>query len=269
MHPVIFRIPFVIPYFGETSITINSYGVMVAMGFVVAIVWVYFESRRLGQNPARALDLVFYILIAAIVGSRIFHIAISERSHFLENPLMIFQIWRGGLMFYGGLICSVAVSVWFIRRHRMPYLLTFDIFAPAIALGHAVGRIGCFLAGCCHGRVVHEHHWYTVVFPSNVDSFAPGGVPLYPTQLMESFGEVLIFAMLFALRYFKKFNGQIIATYIMLYAILRYVNEFFRGDFERGFLIEPWLSSSQFISIIMLAIGTFMYIKLWPGRRTE
>lgn len=262
MHPVLFKIPLVIPYLGETSVTINSYGVMVALGFVFAIVWVYFESRRLRQDPAKALDLIFYILIAAIIGSRIFHIAISQRGEFLENPLIVLKVWRGGLMFYGGLICSVAVSVWFIRRHRMPFLLTFDIFAPAIALGHAIGRIGCFLAGCCYGSVCHDHPWYAIVFPPNPNSFAPGGVPLYPTQLMESAGEFIIFSALVILRRFKRFDGQIMATYLMLYAVLRYINEFFRGDYQRGFVIEPWVSTSQFISILIFIAGAVMYAKL-------
>jgi len=262
MYPVLFTIPI----FG--GITINTYGVMVALGFVVGIFWVVRESKRLGESPAKALDLIFYILIAAIVGSRILHVAISERSQFLSNPLMIFQVWRGGLVFYGGLIASVAVSVWYVRRHKMPFLITLDIFAPAIAIGHAVGRIGCFFAGCCHGLVMDHRAWFSLVFPANPNTFAPTGVPLYPTQLMEVIGEVTIFSILVLLRHFKRFDGQILATYLMLYAIMRYFNEFFRGDIQRGFLVEPWLSTSQFISILVFAIGVAMYIWLWP-RKSE
>lgn len=258
MYPVIFKIP----VFG--GVAINSYGVMVALGFVMGIIWVHYESRRLGQDPAKALDLVFYILIAAIVGSRVFHIAISERNEFLANPIMFFKVWRGGLVFYGGLICSIAVAWWYTRRHRMPFLLTCDIFAPAISLGHAMGRIGCFLAGCCYGRAVDDHPWYAITFPSNPDSFAPGSVALYPTQLMEVSGEAVIFLLLLVVRRFRRFDGQLMATYLMLYAVLRYANEFFRGDMQRGFIIEPWMSTSQFISVLMFIVGAFMYFKLWP-----
>ena len=257
MYPILFKIPL----FG--GLTINTYGVMAALGFVCGIVWVSYESKRLGQNTAKMLDLIFYILVSAIVGSRIFHVFISQRTEFMENPLILFQVWRGGLVFYGGLIAALAVSVWFIRKHKLNTLIIVDIFAPSIAIGHAVGRLGCLTAGCCHGRPVGHHAWYGIIFPNNPNSFAPAGVELFPTQLMESAGELTIFAILFFLRYVKRFNGQLMATYLMLYACLRYFNEFFRGDFERGFIIPNWLSTSQFISLIIFAIGAFMYIKLW------
>lgn len=260
MYPVLFKIPI----FG--GITIYSYGVMVATAFVVGILWVSYESRRLGQDPARAMDLIFYIILAAIIGSRILHVAISERDLFLKNPLMIFQIWRGGLIFYGGLIASVVVAVWYMRRHHMPVLLTCDIFAPGIALGHVFGRIGCFLAGCCYGRVVDHKAWYAVVFPPHDQTFAPTGIPLYPTQLIEAGGELIIFGVLFVMRRFKWFDGQIIATYFILYALLRSINEYFRGDVERGFIIEPWISTSQFVSIFIIAAGLGLYVKHSWGR---
>ncbi len=249
MHPVLFELT----AFG--GITINSYGVMVAIGFLLGIAWVSYESKRLGENPSRNLDLMFYILVAALVGSRVFHVLISEREAFLANPLMIFRVWRGGLVFYGGFIASLLVSAWFIRRHKMGFLKTSDIFVPGIALGHAVGRIGCFLAGCCYGRACDADKWFAVVFPKNANSFAPAGVPLYPTQLMESAGELSIFIILFVLRYFKKFDGQIFSAYLMLYAVLRYALEFFRGDAARGFVVDSWLSTSQFISLLIFMTG--------------
>lgn len=263
MYPVLFQIPL----FG--GITIYSYGVMVALGFVAAIAWVAYESRRLGQSPSRAMDLLFWIIIAAIAGSRILHVAIADRERFFANPLMIFRIWEGGLVFYGGFIAAVAVAIWYMRRYKMPVLLTCDICAPAIALGHAIGRIGCFLAGCCYGRVVDAPAWYAVVFPSNTRTFAPTGVPLYPTQLMEVAGELSIFAVLVLLRHWKRFDGQILATWLMLYAIVRAFNESFRGDAERGFLIPGWLSTSQFISIILFAAGAALYVKYWRAGRKE
>lgn len=257
MYPVLFTIPL----FG--GVTIHTYGVMVALGFVVAIVWVAFESRRLGQDPARSMDLVFFIIVAAIVGSRLLHVAIAERDRFLANPLMIVRIWEGGLVFYGGLIASFIVGVWYVRRHRMPVLLSCDIIAPAIAIGHGVGRIGCLLAGCCYGRPVDHPAWYAITFPPIPKTFAPVGVALYPTQLMEVAGELIIFSVLFVLRRWKRFDGQIMATYLMLYAVLRAFNEYFRGDTERGFVIGEWLSTSQFISVILFAAGAAFYAKSW------
>lgn len=261
MYPVLFKIPI----FG--GVTIYTYGAMVALGFVAALIWITRESRRAGLDPSKAMDLAFYVIVSAIIGSRILHVFVSERQQFLENPLMLLKIWEGGLVFYGGLIAAIAVSVWYMRRHRIPVLPMTDVFAPAIALGHAVGRMGCFLAGCCYGRVVDHPAWYSIVFPENAGSFAPTGVPLYPTQLMESLGEFSIFAFLAVLSRRKKFDGQVIAVYLMVYAILRVVIEFFRGDVVRGFLIEPYLSTSQFISFLVFVSGALLYAVLW--RRTR
>lgn len=255
MHPVLFRIPIF------SGVTIYSYGVMVALGFVVAIIWVSYESKRLGEDSAKAMDLVFYVIVAGIVGSRVLHVAIAERERFFANPLMIFRIWEGGLVFYGGLVTSLVVAAWYVRRHAMSFFTTADIFAPAISIGHAIGRIGCFLVGCCYGRPVDHPAWYSIVFPLKQKTFAPTGIPLYPTQLMEVAGELLIFSFLMLLRHHQRFKGQIITSYIMLYAILRFINEYFRGDLERGFVIDPWLSTSQFISIILFVVGAVVYMR--------
>lgn len=262
MYPVLVQIPL----FG-TTITIYTYGFMVAVAFLAGMFWVSRESKLLGQNPAKIMDLAFYIIVAAIVGSRVLHVLVSERARFLENPLTIFKIWEGGLVFYGGLIGAVIISVWYMRRNKLPFWIISDIFAPAVALGHVFGRIGCLMAGCCHGRVVGHPAWYSIVFPANAHSFAPQGVPLYPTQIMEAAGEIVVFAALFVLRRYKRFDGQIIATYLILYSILRAAVEYFRGDVSRGFLMEPWISTSTFISIIMFACGIAIYVLRWRKGR--
>ena len=253
MYPVLFKIPI----FG--GVTVYSYGVMVAAGFIAALAWINYDSRRQGLDSARSIDLAFYLILAAIVGSRILHVAVSERQRFLEDPLMIVRIWEGGLVFYGGLIAALAVAFWYIKKHRMPALKVCDVFSPAIALGHAIGRIGCFLAGCCYGRVLDSSPWYSLIFPDDPHTFAPPGVPVYPTQLMESAGEFLNFALLIIVGRYKRFDGQVFACYLMFYAVIRFAMEFFRGDIERGFVIEPWLSTSGFISVLMFAAGAFLF----------
>ncbi len=255
MHPVLFKIPL----FG--GLTIYSYGVMIAAAFLVGLSWVMRESARQGEDPSKAMDLVFYIILSAIVGSRILHVFVSDWDRFLDQPLIFFKIWEGGLVFYGGFIAAVAVSIWYVRRHRMPFLKIADIFAPGIAIGHAVGRVGCMLAGCCYGSVAPLGAWYAITFPPGPRTFAPVGIPLYPTQWMESLGELSIFFILLVVRKFKRFDGQIIAVYLMLYALLRFFDEYFRGDPERGFLV-PWLSTSQFISLIAFPAGVLLYVLL-------
>lgn len=265
MYPVLLRIPF----FGGASITIYTYGFMVAVAFLVGMFWISHESRRVGQSSAKAMDLAFYVIVAAIIGSRILHVLVSERERFLQNPLIIFKIWEGGLVFYGGLIGAVLISIWYMRRHNLPFLIYCDIFAPGIALGHVFGRLGCLMAGCCYGRLVGHPAWYSITFPNDPHSFAPTGLPLYPTQIMESAGELIVFFILFFMRKHKRFDGQLLATYLILYAILRSFVEYFRGDTSRGFLIEPWISTSTFISILMFLAGVVIYILKLRHRGAE
>lgn len=257
MYPVLFEIPL----FG--GITVYTYGFFVALAFVVGMIWVNRESRIMGEDPKKAMDLAFYIILAALFGSRILHILVSERERFFSNPLILFKFWEGGLVFYGGVIGAVAVAAWFIIRNKLNFWKYIDIFAPAIALGHVFGRIGCFMAGCCYGLPVGKKAWYAITFPYDPRCFAPSDIPLFPTQLMEASGELIIFGILLIVRKFRKFDGQLMATWLILYAFLRGFVEFFRGDAARGFVIEPWLSTSQFISIIMFIAGVAIYIKNW------
>lgn len=261
MRPILFHIPI------AGGIPIYGYGVMMALAFLLGSYYVKKEAIRVGSNPNQMLDLIFYIIIAALLGSRILHVLVNERETFLQNPLSILKLWEGGLVFYGGFIAAVIVSLFFFRRHRLNVWKHTDIFIPAVSLGHAIGRIGCFLAGCCHGRPLLQEAWYSVIFPANAHSFAPAGIPLYPTQLMETMGELLIFSYLFFRRKRKRFEGELFASYLLLYSILRSTIEYFRGDLERGFVIESVLSTSQFISIFMFSLGVILFLAL--GRKKQ
>lgn len=252
------------------GIPVYTYGVLVATAFVAGIVWVNFESKRVGLDASKATDLAFYVILSAIVGSRVLYIVFTEWDRFLDNPLVFFKIWEGGLVFYGGLITAIIVSVWYFRKYHMPILAYCDVFAPGIALGHSIGRIGCFMAGCCYGKPANADAWYSVVFPANLHSFAPANVSVYPTQLIESAAELVIFITLFFLSRRKKFEGQLIATYLLMYGIVRFFIEFIRGDVDRGFVIPDILSVSQSISIGMVLIGLFFYLKyLVSGQKAE
>ena len=259
MHPILLKIP-LFGLFGHDFIPIYSYGVMVAAGFLFGSWYVSAQAKKSGEDPAKALDLVFYILIASIFGSRLLYILTTDWELLFKNPLAIFKIWEGGLVFYGGFIASLLAAIWYFKKHRLPAWKYCDFFAPAVALGHALGRQGCFLAGCCYGKALLDKTWYSVVFPAGVDSLAPPGIPLYPTQLMESAGEFFIFLGLNSVLKRKKFDGQVICLYMIIYAILRFSLEFVRGDFDRGFVFGTGLSTSQFIAAILFAMGTILYL---------
>jgi len=237
MHPVLVR-------FGP--LTIHTYGVLVAAGFLLGLALAVKQAKKEGIPQERIIDIGFYVLVAAIVGSRLFFVAVNA-GHYLKHPLDIFKIWEGGLVFYGGLILALPSALWYIRKHHLDGWRITDIFAPSIAIGHAVGRIGCFAAGCCHGRLC-ELPW-AVTF-HDPESLATTGIPLHPTQLYESAGEFLNFLILITLRRYQSFKGQLFWTYIFLYSVLRFVVEFFRGDEARGYLFGG-ISVSQGISVIM------------------
>ncbi|MBU0505789.1 MAG: prolipoprotein diacylglyceryl transferase [bacterium] len=259
MHPKLFTFPEMIPLIGGRGIHI--YGLMIAFAFLFAIWWARREARREGLNENRMLDLVFYMMISGLVGSRILYV-IHSVPNYWDDPLMIFRVWEGGLVFQGGVIGAVIVAVWLFRKFHMPFFKIADCFAPALSIGHGLGRLGCFFAGCCFGKQCPIDFPLAVTFPKIIDGIAPAGIPLYPTQLTEFAAEMLIFAILVFMRRRKPFDGSVFLTYLILYSILRSLIELWRGDLVRGFVIEPYLSNGQFISIVTIIIAVFLWIFL-------
>lgn len=244
MYPVVFRIgPFVL----------HTYGVFVAMAFLAAIALALREARRVGEDANKILDLCFYMLVAAIVGSRILYVLVNW-SAFRHDLLEIVRIWHGGLVFYGGFIGAVLTALWYIRRQSLSFLRTGDIVAPSIAFGQFVGRIGCFFAGCCYGKTC-DLPW-AVTF-THADSLAPKAVPLHPAQVYSSLNSLCIFLVLIGLRRIKGFEGQIFWTYVLLYGVTRFILEYFRGD-ERGMFFQGMFSTSQLFGLILAVIAIAM-----------
>lgn len=253
MHPVFLHIPL----FG--GFNIYSYGVMVALGFALGILWTTREAKRVGVSQDLVVDLAFYLIVAAIVGSRILFIIVEWRDY-VADPLKILRIWEGGLVFYGGLLGALLIGYWYVRKYKLSYFSLGDLFLPAVALGHSIGRLGCFLAGCCYGKFC-TIPWIAVSFPNKPFTIAPADLPLYPTQLIESAMEFLLFLGLVWISRRKKFEGQVLLLYVIGYAITRSVIEILRGDQARGFVIPEILSTSQTISalLILLAICVYFY----------
>jgi phosphatidylglycerol:prolipoprotein diacylglycerol transferase len=231
---------------------------LIAVGFLVALWLAALQAKKEGIQPNRIMDLGFYILLAAIIGSRLFFILINA-GHYINHPLDIFKIWEGGLVFYGGVLLAVPVAVWYMKRNGMELWSTADIFAPPIAIGHVFGRLGCLAAGCCHGKAAENLPW-GIIF-TDPECLAPTNILLHPTQLYESAGEFIIFIILMMLRNHKSFTGQLFMMYLIFYAVLRFIIEFFRGDVARGFIMSG-LSVSQGISLLLLIAGITGYAVL-------
>jgi phosphatidylglycerol:prolipoprotein diacylglycerol transferase len=249
MHPVLIRLG---------PLTIHTYGFLVALGFLAGIGVAVWRAKKEGISTDRIIDLSFYILLAAIIGSRLLFIIINA-GHYIANPLDIFKIWEGGLVFYGGVLLALPTALWYVKKAGLGLWNTADIFAPSIAIGHAFGRLGCFAAGCCYGTISEALPW-GVIF-TNPECLAPLNVALHPVQLYEAAGEFMNFLILIGLMRYKKFDGQLFMTYLLLYGILRFIVEFFRGDTARGFLVGP-VSVSQGISILMVLAAVAGFVAL-------
>ncbi|MCB2154929.1 prolipoprotein diacylglyceryl transferase [bacterium] len=263
MHPVLIQI-------GD-SFFIGTYGVMVALGLLVAVTLASWRARRRGIAPDRVFDLALVAVIGGLVSARIFFIFL-EWETFKTDPMSIL-LSRTGFVFLGGLIGAVICCIIFLRWRKIPILPMGDIVAPSIAIGHAFGRIGCHFAGCCFGGqcnspfAIHiEPHTQPNGLPfynAFEDQLSRGVIPpgaghslgIWPVQLMESAGLFLIgFALLwFATR--PRRPGQTLALYVIGYALLRFLLEFLRGDAERGLWLGGLLSTSQILSLLMVPIG--------------
>jgi phosphatidylglycerol:prolipoprotein diacylglycerol transferase len=262
MHPILFEIPkFEVFNWVIGPLPIRMYGLMIGIGFLLGIYLASRQAKKEGVNPDHVLDMGVYLLLAAIVGSRALYV-LTSLHEFTRNPLDIFAIWKGGLVFYGGLLAAVPTGIWYVKKRKLPVWKIADIMAPYIALGHGFGRLGCFFAGCCYGAECSGPLCITFTDPH---SLAPLGVPLFPTQLAESGGEFLIFAALIFFRRYKKFDGQIFWLYPFLYAVLRSIIEIFRGDAARGLYFDGAVSTSQFISLVIFAASLFMLLGI--GRK--
>src|SRR5437764_2393404 len=246
-------------------ITVYTYGVLLAAAYLLGLKLAMTRAQKRGLDHNRVLDLGIYIIISALIGAKLL-LLVTDFSTFRRDPRELLTLARSGGVFYGGLILAVVVALWYIRRAGLPLWTTCDVFAPGIAVGHVVGRFGCLFAGCCYGKPTTLPWGITFTDPfaaANVGT--PLGVPLHPTQIYEAGAEALILAVLLLTeRKGKPFAGRTFWLYMLLYAISRFIIEFFRGD-ERGSV--GIFSTSQFISIVLapLAIGMLVYL----ARRAE
>jgi phosphatidylglycerol---prolipoprotein diacylglyceryl transferase len=263
MHPRLLELPWAIPRFG--TITVYTYGVLLAAAYLLGLQLALRRARDRKLDGTRVMDLGIYIIISALIGAKLL-LLVTDFEAFRQNPAELLNLLREGGVFYGGLIVAVLVALWYIRRVGLPLWTTCDVFAPGIALGHVVGRFGCFFAGCCFGKPTSVPWAITFTDPfaaANVGT--PLNVPLHPTQLYEAGAEFLILIVLLTTEKLgRKFAGRTFWLYMLLYAVSRFVIEFYRGD-ERG-NVGP-LSTSQFVSVILapLALGMLFYLGRWAG----
>ena len=241
-------------------ITVYTYGVLLAAAYLLGLQLARVRAQARGLDANRVLDLGIYIIIAALVGAKLL-LLVTDFDAFRSNPRELLTLARSGGVFYGGLILAVVVALFYIRKIGLPLWTTCDVFAPGIAVGHVVGRFGCLFAGCCYGKPTTVPWAITFRDPfAQANVGTPLNQPLHPTQLYEAGAELIILIILLTTeRKGRPYPGRTFWLYMLLYAVSRFIIEFYRGD-ERGSVGS--FSTSQFISVLLapLAIGMLLYL---------
>jgi len=255
MYPELFRIG---------SFPVNTYGVLLALAFMAALFVASRLAGRDGLPRERVFDLGLWMLLGGLVGSKLL-LMLAEPEYGADwRNLLSIDFLRSGGVWYGGFLGGLLTGVLLIRRYKLPLWKVTDAFAPGVALGQAVGRQGCFAAGCCWGRPTDAPWGVEFGEAAHRITGVPTGIHLHPTQLYESFAALLIFLFLYRLHRRKRFDGQVLATYAVLYGLTRFTIEFFRDDPRgdiAGLTTLTHLSTSQLISLLVF-IGGVVFLLL-------
>ncbi|HVN06453.1 MAG TPA: prolipoprotein diacylglyceryl transferase [Bryobacteraceae bacterium] len=244
------------------SFSQSTYGVLVALAFLSALAAVSRLARRDGLNSDAVVNLGILCGLCAIVGAKIM-MYLVDIPYYLDHPgeIISMESLRAGGVFYGGLIAALIASAIYIRRHQLPPLRTADVFAPGIALGHGIGRLGCFSAGCCWGLPTKLPWGVTFTNPiANQTVGVPLGIKMHPTQLYESAAEFIIFGVLYWRIRRPHAPGTIISLYLILYSMARFLVEFVRYHEQRNPFGGP-LDTSQWISLALAALGAAYFVR--------
>lgn len=248
MYPILVKIgPF----------TIHTYGVLHALAYGAAIWWAYREAKRVGFEPQRMVDFSVVVVVWSLIGARVFSILFDGNlDWYLQNPLQMFAVWKGGLTFYGGFIFSLGAGIWYVQKHGLEGWRMADIIAPGLALGAAIGRLGCLASGDSFGKAT-DLPW-GITF-SDSHGLAPVGVPVHPTQLYSTLTNLAVFAFLLWWRKRQRFQGEVFLVFMVLYAITRSFVEVFRND-PRGVYFGGLISTSQIVSILLGLAAVAFYL---------
>jgi phosphatidylglycerol:prolipoprotein diacylglycerol transferase len=249
VHPIAFE-------FGKLSI--HWYGILTAVGLLLGFWTASRRGLRYGIPPEKVMDFAPWLLFSAIAGARILHVISYWETEFAGKPITeIFMVQKGGLVFYGGFIGVCIATIIYARMKKLPLWKLADVLAPSIALGHAFGRIGCLMTGCCFGKQC-DLPW-AIRFPVGHETHP---TPVHPVQIYEAVLNFLLYLGLAWLYRRKKFNGQVFAAYLVAYAILRSVLELFRADYSASQYLWGTVSPGQLVSIIVITAGIILFWKL-------
>ncbi len=246
------------------SLTINSYGFLSAFGFLLSVFIAILRAKKVNIPAKNIIDISLYVLISGLLGARLFHKFQHANSYDSISDLL--NIWGGGFAYYGGFILALSVGIIYLLLKKLPVGKIADVIAPSIAIGEGIGRIGCFLAGCCFGKPTNI--WCSVTYPQNSFTYAIiGSKAVHPTQIYSAIILFCIFGILLLTQRYTKFYGQLFLIFLILHSLYRFTIDFFRYYMPEEHIII--LTTSQFISIIMaLGAVTLMSIILKGKNRS-
>jgi len=250
MHPILFKIgPF----------SIYSYGLMLALGFGLVAYLMHARAHEFGLDKDKMVDMTIFVLIGGLIGGRALYVALHT-AYYLARPLEVFDFSKGGLVWYGGFFFALLVFFLFVKFNAMRFWVVADFMAPYVALAQSLGRIGCFLNGCCYGSQTSGSYPLAVVFPDSV-------VYRYPTQLFSALGLLMIFIVLRLWQDRRHFDGEIFLLYCVLYSSKRFFIEFLRADNPRVIFN---LTISQVLSILVMVVSVaILSNKVYKWKRSS
>ncbi len=238
--------------FHFAHLTIYTYAFLIGLGSLVAALYTKYQAKKdLGINSLPN-HFFYFLFVMGFIGGKIFFYIENPRMY-IQNPDLILKNFSNGFVFYGSFLFIIPSLIWYLKKMNISLWPMLDILAITTTIVHSIGRLGCFFGGCCYGKPTNGI--------TGIEFPATHGVSVHPTQLYESAGIILIMFLLFQLKKHQKFPGQLFLTYTILYALLRPVIEIFRGD-NRGFILNGYLSHSQFIAGLIMLISGYLLIKL-------
>ncbi len=260
MHPVLFEIG---------SFPLGTYGLLLALAFFAGTALAKRQGRLDGLAPAAITDLAIAMLISAIVGSKLLMVVVDLISGVPPGVVFSLGTLRAGGAIHGGIIAATAVFFWKLRKGQgLPLRITGDALVAGVALGQAIGRLGCFSAGCCYGTESHLPWAVTFAHPLALAMGAPFGLPLHPVQIYNSLANLAIMAILLLARPKRAFQGQIFALYFLVEGLGRVITETWRGDVDRGtgWLGWAWLSTGRLTGLAFMLLGLGLWL-VWSRRK--
>jgi phosphatidylglycerol:prolipoprotein diacylglycerol transferase len=267
MRQILFEVP-------GLGVKLFGFGAMLVVALYASLQISVWRAKRVRLDPEIFMDLAIWLVVSGIIGARLVYVV--QHAEVIHNPLDIFKVWSGGIVFYGCIMGGAAGFLIYRAKHPFPFLPAIDVVAPALAVGVAIGRIGCFLNGCCYGDLcnlpwavqfpAHSLPWIAQVREGLITKSAPFSLPVHPTQLYSALDGFLVLALLSAYFPLRRRDGEVMALVMVTYPVSRFLIECLRND-EGAFFLGMTISQNISILLFVGGIAFWWYLSRLPAGR--